>query len=467
MMPLMGAAGFALVVLLVMLRMPVAIAMGVVGAAGLAVTSGTQAAGFMLGRATFEAVFPYSLSIVPMFIAMGVFAGHAGLSRALYGFVAALVGHLRGGLAMATVGGSAIFGAVSGSAIATAATMGRVALPEMRRHGYADSLACATIAAGGTLGVMIPPSILFVVYGLATEQSIGKLFFAGVLPGVLGMVLYGLAVAWSVRRDPAAGPAGPHHGWGERLRGLLAIWQVALLFGLVLGGMYFGWFSPTEGAAVGAFGAVALAASTGRLTRRALADGIAETATTSGMIFVILIGAGVFNAFVESTRMTDALIDAVRSLGWSRWTVMAVLMATYIVLGALMDELSMILLTIGPGVQAGHALGVRPDLVRRDAGDGVRDRHDPAADRHQPVRDPGHRRRSRWQRWSAASCRSPRPTGSGSSRWRCSVAGHLAAVADDLTAAVRPRRTVEPACAPAARAAAKVAWSARLCYHAR
>jgi tripartite ATP-independent transporter DctM subunit len=357
---LLGAAGFVLVVLLVLLRLPVAIAMGIVGVVGLAATSGAQTAGFMLGRTAFEAVFPYSLSIVPLFIAMGVFAGHAGLSRALYGFVTTLVGHLRGGLAMATVGGCAIFGAVSGSAIATAATMGRVALPEMRRYGYADSLACATIAAGGTLGVMIPPSILFVIYGLATEQSIGRLFFAGVLPGLLGTALYGAAVAWSVRRDPKAGPAGPRYRFGERLRSLMAIWQVALLFSVVLGGMYVGWFSPTEGAAVGAFGAVLLAGLSGRLDRTTLMEGIGETATTSGMIFVILIGAGIFNAFVESTQLTDALIAAIRGLNWDRWAVMAALMLTYVVLGALMDELSMILLTIGPVFKLITALGFDP-----------------------------------------------------------------------------------------------------------
>jgi tripartite ATP-independent transporter DctM subunit len=261
---------------------------------------------------------------------------------------------------MATVGGCAVFGAVSGSAIATAATMGRVALPEMRRHGYADALACATIAAGGTLGVMIPPSILFVIYGLATEQSIGKLFFAGMLPGLLGVLLYGLAVAWSVRRRPADGPAGPRHSWAERLRALLAIWQVALLFGVVLGGMYFGWFSPTEAAAVGAFGAVLLAAVSGRLSRQSVIASVRETATTSGMIFVILIGAGIFNAFIESTQLTDTLIAAVQSLGWNRWAILALLMAAYIVLGALMDELSMILLTIGPVFKLIMALGFDP-----------------------------------------------------------------------------------------------------------
>ncbi len=358
--PLLGVLGFAAVIALVMLRMPVAIAMGAVGFVGLTIASGLDTSGFMLGRATFEAVFPYSLSVVPLFIAMGVFAGHAGLSQSLYSFVAAIVGHLRGGLAMATVGGCAIFGAVSGSGIATTATMGRVALPEMRRHGYADSLACASVAAGGTLGVIIPPSILFVIYGLATEQSIGRLFLAGVLPGILGMLLYSLAVSWSVRARPEAGPAGERSSWSERRQALRAVWQVVLLFGLVLGGMYLGWFSPTEAAAVGAVGAIVLAALSGRLTLRVIGRGFTETALTSGMIFVILIGAGIFNAFIEATGLTDALIATVDHMEWNRWWVMLALMVTYILLGALMDELSMILLTVGPVFQLVTALGFDP-----------------------------------------------------------------------------------------------------------
>lgn len=358
--PVLGAAGFALVLLLTLFRLPVAIAMGVTGTVGLVLVSGSQAAGFLLARTSFDAVFPYSLSIVPLFVAMGVFAGHAGLSTSLYGLVAAFVGQVRGGLAMATIGGCAIFGAVSGSGIATCATMGRVAVPEMRRHNYADTLSCAAVAAGGTLGVMIPPSILFVVYGLATEQSIGKLFLAGVLPGLLGAALYAAAVAWSVRRHPEAGPPGPAVGWRDRWRALLRVWQVVLLFGVVLGGLYAGWFSPTEAAAVGAAGAFGFALARGRAGWPGLREGILETASTSAMIFVILVGAGVFNAFIEATGLTDALIAAVRDAGWNRWWVMVALMLGYVVLGALMDELSMILLTVGPVFALVTALGFDP-----------------------------------------------------------------------------------------------------------
>ena len=357
---LAGVAGFAAVVALIALRVPVAIAMGVVGAIGYGLVNGWNTLGFVLGRAPFEAEFPVGLSVLPLFILMGVFAAHGGLSRNLYGFVAALIGHFRGGLALATVGACAIFGAVCGSAIATAATMGRVALPEMRRMGYDDRLAAASVAAGGTLGVMIPPSILFVIYGLMTEQSIGKLLAAGILPGILGTLLYMAAIGWSTARNPKLGPPGPRASARERLRAARDVWQVVLLFGVVLGGMYFGWFSPTEAAAVGAFGAIALAWASGKLGRAGFFTAITETATTVGMIFMILIGAGIFNYFIDTTGLTDVMVQWIRDLGLPRWWVMFLLMAMYIVLGALMDELAMMLLTVGPVFKLIVALGFDP-----------------------------------------------------------------------------------------------------------
>jgi len=358
--PAIGLLGFAAVVLLIMLRVPVGIAMGVVGAIGYGLVYGFATLGFVLGRAPFDAVFPVSLSVVPLFVMMGVFAGHGGLSKSLYSLVASFIGHFRGGLAMATIGASALFGAVCGSSIATAATIGRIALPEMRAHGYQDRLAAASVAAGGTLGVMIPPSIMFVIYGLMTENPIGKLFVAGILPGLLGMALYMGAVGWLTHRHPEAGPAAERHTWAERLRGLKDVWQVVLLFGVVLGGMYVGWFSPTEAAAVGAFGALLLAALGGRLTMALLGNGFLETASTTAMIFLILIGAAVFNFFIDATGLTQAIIANVRHLGWSPLAVLLALCVFYVLLGCLMDSLSMILLTLGAVYPLVGALNLDP-----------------------------------------------------------------------------------------------------------
>jgi len=249
---------------------------------------------------------------------------------------------------------------VCGSAIATAATMGRVAMPEMRRLGYSDSLSSAAVAAGGTLGVMIPPSIMFALYGLMTEQSIGKLFISGILPGILGTVLY-MAAVWLVTlRSPHLAPPGPAMSWSDKVQSFREVWQVLLLFAVVLGGMYFGWFTPTEAAAVGAFGAVLLAWIGGYLSWKVTRDCMVETTTTSAMIFMILIGAGVFNFFLDATGLNDALTSWVEHLGLNRWVVMAMLMVMYIILGALMDEISMILLTVVPVFKLVTALGFDP-----------------------------------------------------------------------------------------------------------
>jgi tripartite ATP-independent transporter DctM subunit len=355
-----GAIGFAVVVALIALRVPVAIAMGVVGALGYGVVYGFSTLGFVLGRAVFEAVSPVSLSVVPLFVMMGVFAAQGGLSRSLYNMVASLVGHWRGGLAVSTIGASAIFGAVCGSSIATAATIGRIAMPEMRRLGYDDRLAAASVAAGGTLGIMIPPSIMFVVYGLMTETSIGELFIAGILPGIAGTMLYMLAVRWVTIRHPEYGPAGARQDWATRLRSVSEVWTVVVLFGIVLGGLYIGLFAPTEAASVGAFGAIVLAAIMRRLDWKSLRACFAETALTTGMIFFILVGAAVFNYFIDATGLTQGLIQTVQNLGLSRYWILLLLCVFYIVLGCFMDSLSMILLTLGSVFPLVKALGFDP-----------------------------------------------------------------------------------------------------------
>ncbi len=355
-----GLLGFVAVIALIMIRIPVAISMGVVGALGYGFLNGFGTLGFILGRATYESISPVTLSVVPLFVMMGVFAGHGGLSRSLYDLVSAFVGHLRGGLAMATIGASAMFGAVCGSSIATAATIGKIAMPEMRRHGYDDRLASASVAAGGTLGVMIPPSILFVVYGLMTQTNIGELFIAGILPGILGMLLYMGAVSWMTMRNPKMGPAGARQPWLRRIGSLFKVWQVVVLFGVVLGGMYVGWFTPTEAAGVGAFGAIFLSALSGRLTMSVIRTGFAETASTTAMIFMILIGAQIFNYFIDATGLTQAMIRYVQDSGLSKYSIFVLICVFYVVLGCLMDSLSMILLTVGAVFPLVKALGFDP-----------------------------------------------------------------------------------------------------------
>lgn len=352
-------AGFALVLLLMALRVPVAIALAVAGAVGLYWVWGSASLGFVLGKAPFDAIAAPGLAVLPLFVMMGVFAAHGGLSRALFEAARALLGHRRGGLALATVGASAVFGAICGSSLATAATIAKVAMPEMRRAGYPDRLSAASVAAGGTLGVMIPPSILFVVYGLMTEQSIGKLFAAGVLPGLVGMALYMVAVRASTRRGTGFAPA-PRLPWRERLRTLAAIWQTLLLVLVVLLGMYAGLFTPSEAAAVGAAGALLLTWFNGRLSLRVLREGLLETVLTSAMIFAILIGAAIFNAFVDASGIAQRLIGVIAGSGADPLLVLLALALLYIVLGCLMDSLSMILLTIGAVFPVIRALGVDP-----------------------------------------------------------------------------------------------------------
>jgi tripartite ATP-independent transporter DctM subunit len=355
-----GPIGFALVIVLIALKVPVALAMALVGTVGSIMLGGWARSAYILGNLPFEAVSTDGMEVVPLFIFMGVFAAHSGLSRNLYAGVQALIGHWRGGIAMATIGASAAFGAICGSSLATVATIGRVAMPEMRQRHYADSLAAASVAAGGTLGVLIPPSIILILYAILTGQSIGALFAAALFPGILAALLYMAAVLVQVLRDPALGPAGARMRLRERLAALGRVWDAALLIVLVIGGIYGQIFSPTEAAAVGAGGALLITAARGRLTGSVLLKGIAETAGMTGMIFLILIGATIFNYFIELSGLTTALTRAIHAMGLPPLGVLLMVVVFYLVLGCFMDALSMVLLTVVPMYQLITGLGYDP-----------------------------------------------------------------------------------------------------------
>jgi len=341
-----ASIGFAVLLALIMLQVPVAFAMTLVGLAGTAFLRSWPSAYSMAGSVVYESGFQYMLSVVPLFVLMGNFITQAGLSRELYGTAYAFLGHRRGGLAMSTVVACGGFGAVCGSSLATAATMSKVAYPEMRNLGYSPSLASASIAAGGTLGILIPPSVVMVVYCILTEQSIGKMFAAGVLPGLLGILFYMGAVRWTTWRDPAAGPPGQRMGWPARLRALKDVWGVLVLFAIVMGGIYGGVFTSTEAAGIGACGAFVFALARRRLTLRVLGDVLVESVRTTGSLFMVLIGALIFANFINFTTLPADMKDWVAQASIPPLMVIAVICLIYVVLGCLLESMSMVLLTV-------------------------------------------------------------------------------------------------------------------------
>jgi tripartite ATP-independent transporter DctM subunit len=343
-----GLCGLAAMLVLAFLRLPIAFSMALVGAAGYAaMRDWNWAVAFsMVQTNVYETGRNYTLSVVPLFILMGTFVARAGIAQELFRAAYAFFGHLRGGLAMATVIACAGFGSICGSSIATAATMAKVAYPSMKRFRYADHLAAGVIAGGGTLGIMIPPSTIMVIYGVFTETNIGKMFIAGILPGILGAVLLCAAVQWACWRDPQAGPPGERAGWRERLVSLRDIWPVALLFVFVIGGIYGGLFTATEGAGMGAFGAMVFALWRRALTWRTLYESLVESSRTTAMLFMILIGALIFADFVNITSMPGDLRAFVARFDLSPALVVTAIMVIYVLLGAAMEELSMVLLTL-------------------------------------------------------------------------------------------------------------------------
>ena len=342
-----GITSFPALMILIFLRVPIGLAMFLVGLVGLIiVTDGTQVAFGRLKSETYSTFSSYSLTIVPMFLLMGHFATLGGMSNALFKAAEGFLGHRRGGVAMASIGACAGFGAICGSSLATAATMGRVALPELRQYGYAGGFSTATLAAGGTLGILIPPSVVLVIYAILTEQNIAKLFLAAFVPGILAALGYVLAISIYVRLYPESAGTRPAIPWSERFGNLVKVWPVLLVFGLVVGGIYAGWFTPTEGAAVGAFGTGLIAWLNGGLDRPNLVDSFLVTARSTAMIFFIVLGAGFYNGFLALTQVPQELADFVVSQGWSPWMVLAMILVFYLIFGCLMDSLSMILLTI-------------------------------------------------------------------------------------------------------------------------
>jgi tripartite ATP-independent transporter DctM subunit len=319
--------------------------MGIVGFVGFALMRSWPAA-MSSAAGEFTDIGAYTLSVVPLFVLMGNFVTRAGMSRDLYQAAYAFIGHRRGGLALSTIAACAGFGAICGSSLATTATMARVAMPEMQRFNYSTAFAAGTVCAGATLGILIPPSVIMVIYGIMTEQSIGALFAAGVIPGLVAMGFYMLASVWVTSRHPEYGPPGERASWADRLKAMRSIWGVVLLFAIVMGGMYGGFFTPTEAAGVGAMGGFLFALARRSLTLPVLRDVLVESARTSAMLFLIVIGASLFANFLNFTELPNALKDFVTQFQINPIVVIVAICAIYVVLGTAMESLSMMLLTV-------------------------------------------------------------------------------------------------------------------------
>jgi tripartite ATP-independent transporter DctM subunit len=342
-----GGIVFAIMLALLVFRVPIGIAMFVCGAGGyLYLTGSPNALLNSLKNLAYARLSNYDLVVIPLFLLMGQFATHGGLSKSLFRFVNAFVGHRKGGIAMAAIGACAGFGAICGSSVATAATMGQVALPELRRYGYSGALATGALAAGGTLGIMIPPSVPLVIYAILTQESIGKLFMAAVLPGIIAMLGYMLVVRLIVTWRPNAGPAGPVVAWSVKIRSLLEVLPVLLVFVVVIVGIYGGWANPTEAAAIGAAACGILAVVTGGMRMNGVVDSTLGTAQVTAMIFLVLLGADTLNTTLALSQMPLELATWVKESGLEPILVMVMILVIYIFLGCVMDALAMILLTI-------------------------------------------------------------------------------------------------------------------------
>ena len=343
---MVALVGFVALFVLMLLRVPVGMAMGLVGVTGFGYIVGSGPALKMVGQTSMRTVTDWNFAVVPLFLLMGSFATTSGMSRELFRAANALLGHLRGGLGIATIAACGGFAAICGSSVATAATFSRVAYPEMRRYGYPQSFATGVIAAGGTLGIMIPPSTVFAVYGLITEQDIGKLFVAGILPGILAIFMYMATITVIGYARPGFLPAGRRTDWAERIDAMRDVWATLLLFVFVIGGIYGGVFTATEAAGMGAGGAFLIGIARGRLSRADIVRSLLEATRTTAAVFTVLIGAILFGYFLTITQTPQKVTEFLTGLGLGRYGVLALIMVMYLVLGCLMDALAMIILTV-------------------------------------------------------------------------------------------------------------------------
>ncbi len=341
-----AVVGIVILVIMFLLRLPVSVAMGAVGLVGFIVAGSLDGGLRIVAKDIWATFSSYSLSVAPMFVLMGTVAYYSGISGRLFDAAQKWLGRLPGGLALASIAACAGFGAMCGSTTAAAAAMGKVTLPEMKRYGYDDSLRTGTLASAGSLAIMIPPSTVLIIYGIMTEQSIGKLFIAGILPGILLAVLFMITVLVMVWRKPSLAPAGPKTTFLEKLKGLSGIIEMLMLFALVMGGLFVGWFTPTEAGAVGAFGAIIIALARRKLSLKAFWASVAETTRITAMVFMIIAGATIFGHFMAITRAPFALSEWVGSLPLPPIVIMILIMVIYLIGGCFMDSLALVTLTI-------------------------------------------------------------------------------------------------------------------------
>ncbi len=352
--------GFVSLFVMMLLRVPVGMAMGLVGVTGFGYIVGWGPAMKLIGQTSMRTVTDYTFGVIPMFLLMGAFVSNAGISRELFRAVNTFVGHFRGGLGIATIGACGGFAAISGSSVATAATFSTVAYPEMRRYGYPQSFATGVIAAGGTLGAMLPPSTVLAVYGIITQQDIGKLFMAGVLPGLLAITMYMITIGIIGRVKPGFLPAGPRASWKERAGAIRDVWSPVLLFIFVIGGLYGGLFTPTEAGGMGAAGAFIIGVLRRRLSGQGIKAALLQATRTAAAVFTVLIGALLFGYFLTITQTPQKVTEFMTGLGIGPYGVLLLIMVMYLILGCLMDAMAMIILTVPIIFPVITALGFDP-----------------------------------------------------------------------------------------------------------